>query len=140
LGDPVCSDDKQCALAIEEDVLPCIAAKGVFSMGGDVASKFGERDLGNATRLVWAGECRVFAMGGGEFGPRPALLDDITERCDGPVIDGPVLVILLDPEDSGVQVLIQGKGGAELGLGGGVEGIDVVGDEAYVRLMKGGER
>ena len=63
-------------------------------MGGDATGKLGKLDLGNATGLVWAGECHVMAMGGGELGPRPASLDDIMERCNGPVIDGPVFVTL----------------------------------------------
>ena len=140
LGNPVCSDDKQCALAVEADVLPSISAKGVFSVSGDATGEFGKCDLGYAAGLVWAGECRVMAMGGGKLSPWPASLDDIAEGCDGPVVDGPVLVTLLDPEDGGVKFVVKVEGGAEFSRGRGVEGIDVVGDEAYIRLMKGGER
>jgi hypothetical protein len=43
-------------------------------------------------------------------------------------MEGPILVAFLDAEDSWVKFVVEVKSGAEFCLGGGVEGVDVVGD------------
>ena len=106
MGDSVRSEDKQGPFIVEDDVLPCITAKGVCAVGSDTTGELRQRDLGNASGLVWAGEGRVLAVSGGELCARPASVEDIAEGGNCLFVDGPVLIAFLDPKDGGAEVLV----------------------------------
>jgi hypothetical protein len=66
-------------------------------------------------------------------------LDDIADGSDGLVVEGPVFICFLESNDGGVKCLVEREGGTKFGLGGGVERVDVMGEEGDVSLVKGGE-
>jgi hypothetical protein len=82
----------------------------------------------------------VFSVGGYYLSARPMPSYVDLQRVHCFVFYGPVLIALLDAKDGGIELAVEVEGGCQFGGRGGVERVDVVGEEADGIVGESGER